>query len=346
MESTVRNSSLRHDTTADAARSKAPVFVLGCPRSGTTVLYHMLLSAGNFAIYRAESNVFSILQPRFGNLKSSANRRELLRYWVNSKLFQVTGLEAEQITNEIMRDCKTTGDFLRIVMEETARRQGVERWADCTPDHLLYIPQIKREIPNALVVHIIRDGRDVALSYVKQGWAYPFFWDKHEHLSVAGLFWEWIVGKGREFGRGLGQDYYELHYEDLVQTPHETLRKLGEFVGQKLHYDRIQKVGIGSVSEPNSSFTSDPSGGFHPIRRWEAKMSSAQLASFEALTGNFLQELGYPLTSAPRKAASHAARLRYTYRAWFGVRHWMKSRTPLGRFAKIGRMGIAEGRDT
>ena len=48
------------------ARSKAPVFVLGCPRSGTTLLYHMLLSAGNFAVYRAESQVFNLLEPRFG----------------------------------------------------------------------------------------------------------------------------------------------------------------------------------------------------------------------------------------------------------------------------------------
>src|SRR5215467_15019022 len=85
--------------------STAPVFVLGCPRSGTTVLYHMLLSAGNFASYRAESNVFSVLQPRFGNMRSEGNRRELLRYWLKSKLFQVSELDAAAIQNKIVRDC-------------------------------------------------------------------------------------------------------------------------------------------------------------------------------------------------------------------------------------------------
>src|SRR5947209_9222399 len=117
-------------------RSKAPVFVLGCPRSGTTVLYHMLLSAGKFALYRAESNVFSVLQPRFGNLRSESNRRELLRYWLKSKLFEVSGLHASAIHDKILHECQSAGDFLRIVMEESARAQGVERWADCTPDHL------------------------------------------------------------------------------------------------------------------------------------------------------------------------------------------------------------------
>src|SRR5262249_33953610 len=131
--------------------SKAPVFVMGCPRSGTTVLYHMLLSAGNFAIYRAESNVFSVLQPRFGDLRSESNRRQMLRYWLNSKLFQVSGLDADALREKVLRDCHGAGDFLRVVMEEIARGQGVARWADCTPDHLLYIPEIKREIPNALI---------------------------------------------------------------------------------------------------------------------------------------------------------------------------------------------------
>ena len=322
-----------------ASRAKAPVFVLGCPRSGTTVLYHMLLSAGNFAVYRTESNVFSVLEPHFGNLRSESNRRNLLRLWLKSRQFHDTGLNAESISEKIVRDCHSAGDFLRITMEETARQQHVERWADCTPDHLLYIPEIKRQIPNALVVHIIRDGRDVALSYVKQGWAYPFPWDRKEHLSVAGLYWEWIVRRGREHGRALGADYYELHYEDMVEKPHQTLRALGDFVGQELDYEKIQQVGIGSVSKPNTSF--DTGGNFNPVGRWEKQMSPAQLADIESLTGDFLRELGYPLSASPRHDF-RSARLRSTYLAGFSLRHWLKSGTPLGRLAKLERMEISE----
>src|SRR5262249_8920785 len=128
-------------------RSKAPVFVLGCPRSGTTVLYHMLLSAGKFAVFRAEANVFSVLHPRFGSLRSEENRRELLAYWLKSKLFHVSGLDGLVLRDKLLHDCRGAGDFLRILMEEMARLQGVERWADCTPDHLLYMREIKREIP-------------------------------------------------------------------------------------------------------------------------------------------------------------------------------------------------------
>src|SRR5271169_2243803 len=117
-----------------------PVFVLGSPRSGTTLLYHMILSSGNFAVYRTESNVFNLLVPRFGDLSVCRNRQALLHVWLGSKLFTRSGLDANQITEKILENCRSGGDFLRIVMEEIARQQGVERWADCTPDHLLYLP--------------------------------------------------------------------------------------------------------------------------------------------------------------------------------------------------------------
>src|ERR1700730_1699269 len=160
-------------------RSKAPVFVLGCPRSGTTVLYHMLLSAGDFAVYRAESNVFNLLVPRF-RMRKSKDREDLLDTWLRSKMFRVSGLEADRVRDKILSDCRNGGDFLRIVMEEITRQQGVRRWAECTPDHLLYMKVIKRQIPNALFLHLIRDGRDVALSYVQQKWSHPLPWDESE----------------------------------------------------------------------------------------------------------------------------------------------------------------------
>src|SRR5439155_23442111 len=119
MESTMENPA-RTGGAKGAIRSKAPVFVFGCSRSGTTVLYHMLLSAGNFALYRAESNVFNVLQPRFGNLARKSKCNELLRNWLRSNLFDKTGLDADSIRRRIDEDCTCAGDCLRIVMVEVA----------------------------------------------------------------------------------------------------------------------------------------------------------------------------------------------------------------------------------
>lgn len=97
------------------ARSKTPVFVLGCGRSGTKLLYHTLFSAGGFAVYQAESNAFNLLGLRFGNLARRRNRRRLLDEYYTSKLFHRTGLEPKDIDERVRGNCRNAGDFLRFV---------------------------------------------------------------------------------------------------------------------------------------------------------------------------------------------------------------------------------------
>src|ERR1700757_91612 len=216
--------------TPTSGRSLAPVFVLGCGRSGTTLLYHMLLSAGNFAVYRIESNIINLLEPRFGDLSVPGNKRRMLEAWYNSRLYTLSGLDKDEIAAKIMAECRNGGDFLRIIMSEMCRKQGVQRWADTTPEHILHLHRIKETIPNALVIHIIRDGRDVALSTEKQHWIRPFPWDRSKGLEVAALYWEWIVNRGRAAGKMLGPDYFEVRYEDLVGDPHRILAQLSSFI--------------------------------------------------------------------------------------------------------------------
>jgi hypothetical protein len=317
---------------ASSARSKAPVFVLGSPRSGTTLLYHMLLSAGNFAVYRAESQVFNLLEPRFGDLSGKRNKQRLLRAWEASTLFTKTGLTADQIERDVLANCQNAGDFLRIVMEAMAHAQGVERWADCTPEHLLSLARIKETIPNALVIHIIRDGRDVALSMEKQHWIRPFPWDRSKGLEVAALYWEWIVNRGRVAGKMLGPDYCEVRYEDLVGDPHRILTQLGSFIEEDLDYERILKVGIGSVSKPNSSFKGEQaSGEFKPVARWKNSLTEERLRSLEYVIGPTLRELGYQLETKAPSSHQTLDRMRASYRRYFDTKHKLKTETPLGR---------------
>jgi hypothetical protein len=312
------------------ARSKAPVFVVGCPRSGTTLLYHMLLSAGNFAVYRAESQVFNLLEPRFGSLKRAANRRKLLAAWQETELFRRTGLAGYDVSDEVMSHCQNGGDFLRIFMEAMVRCQGVQRWADCTPEHLLYLDRIKQTIPDAMIIHIIRDGRDVALSLEKQAWIRPFAWDRGKTLEVAALYWEWIVRKGRENGRTLGKDYIEVRFEDLVLDPRKVLESLSGFVEQELDYDKIQRAGIGSVSQPNSSFPAGMTQGeFTPIGRWKTALTAAQLERLETLLGRTLRELGYS-TGGEASFSGSSRGMRLLYRIYFDVKLQLK-KAPFGK---------------
>ena len=322
----------KHPVSANA-RNQAPVFVLGCVRSGTTLLYHMLLSAGNFAVYRVESNAINLLEPLFGDLSIARNRRRLLQAWYKSRLYARSGLDKEAIGVKVMSECRNGGDFLRIVMSEIAMKQGVERWADTTPEHLLYLGRIKETIPDALIIHIIRDGRDVALSCDKQGYIKRLPWDRRPSKMAAGLYWEWMVNKGRRDGRALCGDYMEVHFEELIRKPRETLARLGQFIGQDLDYDRIRQVGIGSVSAPNTSFGGEPEESFDPVGRWRSGYSAEELAIFEGLVGHTLEETGYELATANLDALNRAdlGIMRATYRTYFDIKLYLKAKTPLGQ---------------
>jgi hypothetical protein len=295
----------------------------------------MLLSAGGFAVYRAEARVFDMLAPRFGDLSVRRNREELLSAWLQSRLFSRSGVSAEKINSRVRAECRSAGDFLRIFMESIAEEQGVERWAECTPVNLLYLDEIKKSFPQALIVHIIRDGRDVALSMERQGWIRPFPWDRQRALLVAGLYWEWLVEQGRQNGSRFAQDYIEVAYEDLVERPQETLGKLSVFLDHDLDYARIQQAGIGSVRDPNTSFRAEAAGGeFKPVRRWVQELAPSKLAVLEKAFGSLLQELGYTLATPEDelRRVSMPSGTRDCYRIWFGSKHWLKTETPLGRF--------------
>jgi hypothetical protein len=259
--------------------------------------------------------------------------------WLNSLLFRASGLDGPAIRAKVIDQCRNEGDFLRIVMHEIVESQGAGRWADCTPEHLLYMRKIKRQIPDARFIHIIRDGRDVALSYLRQGWSYPLPWDKTEQLAVAALYWNWIVGKGRRDGGHLGADYEEVRFEDLVMHPAETLLRIGAFIGHDLDYATIQRNGVGSVRKPNSSFEVGNET-FAPVGRWRTMMSTAQVADFEAIAGDRLRDLGYRLASNSQRPSIRTSRLRATYLTLFPLKQWLKEHTPLGRTVKLGRIKL------
>jgi hypothetical protein len=300
-------------------RKHAPVFVLGSPRSGTTLLYDMLLSAGGFAVYLAESNVFNLLVPRFGDLSVRSNRERLLESWLDSKLFRASGLDANLIRQRILQDCRSGADFLCLVMGEICALQGVGRWAENSPEGMLYLPLIKQLIPGALVIHIIRDGRDVATSLGRLRYVRAFPWEARHSLIGCGLYWEWIVQQGRSFGRCAGADYMEIRFEDLLAQPRETLAQVGGFIDHPLDYELIRTVAYGSVSKPNTSFRAEtPNSEFNPVGRWKKSFSPEQLFRFEQLVGPTLQELGYTLHSgAPRELDLGMQATRRLHRAYF-----------------------------
>lgn len=333
------------DAKYNTERAKSPVFVMGCHRSGTNLLYDTLLSAGGFAVYSGYLPIHKILIPRVGPLGKLRNRKKAMDIWLRSKGFRKSGLDAVKLTKRVLAECRNGGDFIRITMDEIAQNQGASRWAVYDPAAVLDVPDIKGDIPEALFIHIIRDGRDIALSLNKMGGFKPFPWaGKSRNLLATALYWEWMVSKGRYHGQQIPGDYIEVHYEELVSHPQTTLATLSKFLDHDLDYDRIQRTGLGRLRESNSSFREDPKEAQqNPVDRWKSRLSAQEISALEAIVGDCLEQFGYLLT-APERDRNLRARhriMRNFYPAFLDAKVWLRTRTPVGRFANLSALELS-----
>jgi len=319
-----------------------PIFVVGSARSGTTLLYHMLLSSGIFAHFFSEPAVFDMLVPKFGDLSVARNRQSLMDSWIGSRMHRASGLEANFIRSKVIRDCKANADFLRITMGEVALHQGASRWAVWGPDNLLYMHEIKSQMPDARFIHMIRDGRDVALSMNKEHFIRPFVWDRDKTLLVAGLHWQWKVSKGRREAQAIASDYLEVRFESLINNPRQVLSRVSEFVECDLDYNQILRGAVGAVKSTNSSFKADGDAlASNPIGRWRRLLTPNQIAALESCIGDLLQELGYE-SAMPRRVVSVPFRLiKVTYPLFFSTKQWLKQHTKAGKLTSVDRMNAA-----
>lgn len=327
-------------------RAEQPVFVIGCHRSGTNLLYDMLLSAGGFAVYRGYLPIYKMLIPRFGSMDATESRKQIVDTWMHSKGFRRSGLEAGDLAARLIEDCRNGGDFIRIVMDSVARQQGAPRWAVYDPDNVLYLPRIKADIPGALFVHIVRDGRDIALSLKKMGEFRPIPWSrKPASLEATALYWRWMVQTGRRNGQLFPDDYLEVRYEELVTSPQQTLQDLGRFIGRDLDYAQIQSNKLGRLQETNSSFRQSRGPvETNPINRWKKMLSPEEVRRLEALVGDCLQESGYDLMTAEkdRKPSVRDAWMRNVHPALLSAKLWLKTSTPAGRFSDLSALELSE----
>ncbi|MFC1831211.1 sulfotransferase [Thermodesulfobacteriota bacterium] len=308
--------------------STAPVFIVGSPRSGTTLTYHLLLASGGFAIYRAEAEFYNTLGPLFGNFRTLELRKEFLEQWYQSELFKRSGLNIQDIEKSILESCDSPGACQKVFMDAIVERQGARRWADTTPINCLFIDRIQCDFPKAFIVHMIRDGRDVAMSLAKQRWIKPLPWHRKEEYLPAGAYWQWCVGRAQKWAKRLGNRYLEVRFEDLISDRDACLDRLFAFLGEAYDRERIDQNMLGSISRPNTSFLQDDaSSSFSPLNRWR-QLPEENQRQLESFLGSVLDDLHYPRQFGEGRSFGFAQRM-YSWR--FELRQRLKSQSWLAR---------------
>ena len=201
-------------------------FIIGCPRSGTTLLRAMLDSHPRVAVPPESYFTVKALRraARYGG-PEVFDRTALLadiRGDVSWPSWAVADARLEPIAADPA--LTTVPAVLRAVYDEYARGEGKERSIDKTPQHTEHVALLDAAFPGSRFVHLVRDGRDVLPSLRSM----PYF---PSGFAEATLFWRDRAVSGRDARRVVGSArYHELRYEDLVADPERHLPPLCEFL--------------------------------------------------------------------------------------------------------------------
>jgi hypothetical protein len=229
-------------------------------------------------------------------------------------------LDARQVKNLVQGGYpKHYASLVTELFDLHGQLKGRRLVGEKSPGYVRHLPTLHALWPEARIVHLIRDGRDVALSALD--------WKKSDHIvgrystweedrmATAALWWEWNVRLGRDAGEVIGSDRYcEVRYESLVADPEGACRKLSAFLGVP-YDDAMLRFHEGRTREKPGRASKAAWLPVTPgLRRWEKQMQSDDAARFEAAAGNLLDELGYPRGTSPSgEQLRSAVRLREAF---------------------------------
>jgi hypothetical protein len=285
-----------------------PIFIVGHPRSGTTLLRFLLSSHPRIHIPE-ETGFIPFL------IKKSQIDTDL-------SLTQVIGI-VERIgeLNHLWRDMVTDipafygalpEPTLPHVLDALYRQQiaeyGATRWGDKTPVYVRYISTLDRIFPSAQFIHVIRDGRDAAVS-ARDKWP-----DRRLYMDTYYLLRNWVknVETGQTTGRCLGPGrYLEVYYERMVQEPKQTLERVCEFLDEPFHPDMLnhsrlaRQIGPGPQGHVEAMQPISASS----IGYWKSRMTPFDQKVANRLAGQTLLALDYELAEVSALSTAESAKL-------------------------------------
>jgi hypothetical protein len=301
------------ESAADANLPPSPVFLVGADRSGTTLLRLMLDRHSRLAI-PPESHFIPLLwrrRDKYGSHGFVDRQERFLADLAGYPTYVSWGIPIEAVEQQFERlqHRPSFAEAIDAIFTAWATLQGKPRWGDKTPSYVREIPLLNTLFPESRFIHLIRDGRDVALSVIDLR-RLP------HNAPSAGFYWQRGVRAGRSAGLQLGLDRYrEVHYEDLASRPEESLREIASYLGLAFEREMLEQDddALGRIPERyrvRHSRLSLPVTA--SLRDWRTEMSAADVADIEVVAGECLSRHGYAVSDAPRAPTA-------SLRAWARV---------------------------
>jgi len=274
-------------------------FIVGSARSGTTLLRMVLNAHPEVAVPPESRFVVELYSSDEVRVDDFLSRLGTHRRWISwDTPIEDVRAQLAGMSTVAYREA------IEAAFMAFAQNRNKKRYGDKTPRYIENLPLLARLWPDAKFVHLVRDGREVALSYADV----PF---GPNTVAKAAALWRERVALGVKEGRPLGPErYVELRYERLLENPREEVEGLCAFLD--LDFDPAML----DYSEHARSEVLDRARLYNPnvtrsitkTRSWDEQMPRSQVEVFEAIAGDTLSELGYErLFTAPGLGARLAA---------------------------------------
>lgn len=269
--------------------SEKPIFVVGFPRSGTTLLRFILSSHPRIFI-PAESGFIPYLRTN--------PREQLKEYQVRSLLEQIGRLNHSwvNIVDDINIFYNSLPEpTLKFILDALYRikigESGASRWGDKTPQYILHMQKLLDIFPSAQFIHLIRDCRATTLSAIRKWGAKNWYMDEYYLIKN----WTINVKAGLTCGRQLNSNQYlEVHYEYLVQQPEQVVNKICNFLKEDFCRDMLNHISLAQelVGPGGHMEVLDPIH-MRSLYHWKKQISPYTLKLAHHIAGPTLEKLGY-----------------------------------------------------
>jgi hypothetical protein len=306
-----------------------PVFVVGAPRSGTTLMARIL--GGHPRIFMpGETHFFDDVFSRRQELGEPSDPEGAAR--IHARLMSLYGrynepddqarvelLSGTGLSLEAMRDnCRSWDDVLRWFLGVQAEWAGKTRFGNQAPRDLFNVPEVLEFFPKARLVLMVRDPRDFLLSYAGK-WRAESGENARRlrrlyHPALASLQWRACMQRVEAVLERVPEaQRMAVRYEDLVGDPEETVRQVCRVVGEDFEPVMLQVSAYGSSDLDRAGragvFTTS-------VGRWRENLPAADVWAAQHWCAEIMERWGYAREEAN---ASPASRLRVLATLPFGA---------------------------
>ena len=283
----------------------APIFIVGCPRSGTTLLRNLLRSHPHLS-FPDETHFIPQIYKAYGDPANEQEARRLTEVLLQLRWVRRWKCDFDETA---LIACRSYAAMVDVLFQTWARKEGKPRWGDKTPENVLHMHTLGTIFPQARFIHVYRDGRDVARSLINS----PF---GPENWFAAALLWQARVQAGRQAGAALPKGMYtEVRYETLLNDLETTLRKVCEFVEEPFDPAILAQNVLPFEKRVHRVAAFRPySRGYNGqsiivrdnANKWKTKVTLKQRIVFESVAGELLRELGYETEGHGKRIPAYA----------------------------------------